>query len=108
MFYIGMLMMTILKNKKSIEAKLIVLPVSLKLLIYPLLGILMLSPLSLNQNTEQILLIQMAMPTITTSSIIMALYHADEEYGVIITLFTTLLSLITIPLLIYVGGIWTS
>ncbi|MCQ6277529.1 hypothetical protein JMM81_21965 [Bacillus sp. V3B] len=46
----------------------------------------------------------MAMPSVTTASIILALYHADEDYGVMHTLVTNLLCLVTIPAIVLLGG----
>ncbi|WP_102348989.1 AEC family transporter [Bacillus sp. Marseille-P3661] len=106
MFYIGMLTMTIIREKKKISAKLIAIPVTFKLLIFPLLGVIALSMLSLSNEVEQVLLVEMAMPAVTSASIILALYNADENYGVMNTLFTNLLSLLTIPLIFFIGSIW--
>ncbi len=103
MIYIGMLTMTIIKEKKKISAKLIAIPATLKLLLFPLIGMLVLSLLPVTQEVQQVLFIVMAMPTISTASIILARYQADENYGVINTMVTTLFSLITVPLVFLVG-----
>ena len=95
MFFIGMLVMTIIKAKRQVSAKLVSIPVSLKLLIFPLLGTLVLLLLPLSEDVEQVLLIEMAMPSVTTASVIFALYQADEDYGVMHTLFTNLFCLVT-------------
>lgn len=60
--------------------------------------------LPLSGNIKQILLIKLAMPSVTTASVIFALHHADEDYGVIHTLFTNLLCLVTIPIIVLLGG----
>jgi predicted permease len=106
MFYIGMMTMTIIKEKKKIPAKLIAIPVTCKLLIYPLLGAFALAVLPITTDIEQILLMEMAMPVVTSASIILALYNGDESYGVMSTLVTNVISLVSIPLVVLIGGIW--
>lgn len=106
MFYIGMLVMTIIKEKRRVSAKLVSIPVSFKLLILPLVGILVLLFLPLSRDVEQILLIELAMPSVTTASVIFALHRADEDYAVMHTLFTNLLCLITIPIIVVLGGMF--
>jgi len=103
MFYIGMLTMTIMKEKRRVSAKIVAIPVTFKLLIFPLLGILVLSFLQISQEIEQLLIVEMAMPSIASASVILALYHADEDYGVMHTLVTSILALVSIPLVVFLG-----
>lgn len=104
MIYIGMLTMTIIRSKKRVSAKLVSVPVTLKLLVYPIIGIMVLMILPISRDVEQVLLIEMAMPSIATASVIFALYQADEDYGVIHTLFTNLFCLGTIPIIMLIGS----
>ena len=46
----------------------------------------------------------MAMPSVTTASVILALYNADENYGVVHTLLTNFLVLVTVPVIVILGG----
>jgi predicted permease len=104
MFYIGMLTMTIIQEKRKVPAKLVTVPVSFKLLVFPLMGMLALFLLPIAVDVEQVLLIEMAMPSVTTASVIFARYHADEDYGVVHTLLTNLLVLVTVPVIVLLGG----
>lgn len=106
MIYIGMLTVTIYKEKRNVSLKLLSLPIALKIFIFPLVGILVLALLPFPNDLEQILLIEMAMPSVTTASIIFALYKADESYAVMHTLFTNLLVLGTLPIVLIIGGIF--
>ena len=66
----------------------------------------MLTLFNFPQEIKYLLLIQMTMPSITTSSIIFAMNKADENYALMHTLVTSLLALITIPLLMMAGEFW--
>ena len=57
-----------------------------------------------NGDVEQLLVIEMAMPSVTTASVILARYHADEEYGVMHTLVTNMVVLDTVPIIVLLGG----
>ena len=52
MIYIGMLTMTIIKEKRRISAKLVSIPVSFKLLVFPLIGIFILSLLPIHEDVR--------------------------------------------------------
>lgn len=106
MIFIGMLVMTIIKEKRQVPGKLVIIPVSFKLLLFPVAGIIVLAFLPLAAEIEQVLLVEMAMPAVTAASVILALYNADENYGVIHTLVTNLLVLITLPIIVIFGGIF--
>jgi|HigsolmetaAR203D_1030402.scaffolds.fasta_scaffold00632_9 hypothetical protein len=100
MFYIGMLIMAMFKARMRVSLKLLSLPVSLKLIVFPLLALCMLSFLPFySTEVKFLILILASLPNIATASIIMAMSGADEEYGAMSLLTTTLLSLVTIPLL---------
>lgn len=105
MIYIGMLTMTILKERNFISTKLIAIPVSLKIVVFPLIGLGILTFINIPPDLKYLILIQMAMPSITTASIIFAMNKADEKYALMHTLLTCFLSLLTIPLLIVIGGL---
>ncbi|WP_110926467.1 AEC family transporter [Bacillus massiliglaciei] len=105
MFYIGMLTMTIIKEKRKVPAKLIMMPLSLKLIAFPILGILVISAMNLPADMGQLMMIEMAMPTVTSASVIFGLYQADEDYGVMQTLVTNLAVLVTVPVIVLLGGL---
>lgn len=106
MMYIGMLLPSLLKNKRQVSLPLLGMPITLKLVVFPLTIILLLSGLSLDKAITQVVLIQVAMPTITIASILFARYAADEEMGAMTTVFSTLLGLITIPAVVLVGSLF--
>lgn len=105
MIFIGMLVMTIIKEKRKVPAKLVAIPVSFKLIIFPILGILVLAFLPLAPEIEQVLLVEMAMPAVTSASVILALYNADENYGVMHTLVSNVIVLFSLPVIVILGGI---
>lgn len=105
MFYIGMLIMSIVKQKRKISPSRLALPIALKLVVFPIASYLFLMHLSLNETIENILLIQVTMPTLSTAPIVMAMNHADDELGAVTALSSTVLSLVSIPMLVYIGKI---
>ncbi len=105
MFYIGMLIMTLIQNKHKVSMKLISVPISLKLIVFPIAGMMFLPFLPFHMEVKQQLVVMMALPALTITSVIMAHHNADENYGVIHTLLTTVISLVTIPLILLLGDI---
>lgn len=111
MIYIGMMLLTMIRanrreQRQRITFKWIALPSVQKLLVFPLLGIAALSVLSLPPDVETAILLGSAMPTLANASIFMALAGADEEYAITTTMLTSILCLFTIPLVVYVGGMF--
>lgn len=105
MLYIGMLIPTLLKNKRTLSLPMLGLPITIKLFLFPLVTILILYLSSLDPDITQVVLIQAAMPTIAMASILFARYAADEEMGAMATVFSTLLALGTIPAIVLVGNL---
>jgi predicted permease len=102
MIYIGMLIPSILKKKKAALHQ-ISMPLIMKLLIFPMATAVLLHFLALPLEVTQIILVQSTMPTLTLASILFARYSGDEEYGATMTVFSTLLSIPTIPLVTMVS-----
>lgn len=103
LIYIGMVIMPIIKARRKVQVFKIALPVSLKLLIFPLMTMAVFMLIPLPSNVMQVLMVQVALPTITTASIMLGLSGADEEMGVLSSMFSTILSLITIPIVVFIG-----
>ena len=101
MFYIGILVMSLQLTKIKNDVSQVWLPILIKLVVLPLIVSFFLTFLILDLTIVQTLLIQSMMPTLTLASILFAKYAADENMGATTTVFSILLSLITIPLLIY-------
>lgn len=102
MFYIGVLIMSIQKSKVKETGFKIWLPITTKLIVVPLIASALMLLFNLQFPLVETVLIQSMMPTITLASILFAKYSADEEMGAMTTIVSTILSLMTIPLMIYI------
>lgn len=102
MMYIGMLIPTLIKKKTPAIGH-ISMPLALKLFIFPVCCALLLKIIPLPVEVVHTIIVQTAMPSLTLASILFARYSADEEYGATMTVFSTLLSIPTIPLMTAFG-----
>src|SRR5699024_5641415 len=102
MFYIGTIIVNLRRSRMSSATKQMWIPIIVKLFLLPLSVAFFVLLLNLEVIVIQTILIQSMMPTITLASILFAKFSADEEMGAMTTVVTTLLSLTTIPLMIYV------
>lgn len=103
MFYIGIMTMTLIQSSSNSIRKsrsTLWLPITVKLILMPILAVLIGKALSLDEILLQTFLIQAAMPTLTLSSILFAKYSADEEIGIVTTIISTIAALFTIPVMI--------
>jgi len=105
MLYIGMLLPHFLKGKRFVSVKLLSVPITFKLILFPLLSATLLSIFPMDSEISRIALIQVAMPTLTLASILFGRYAADEEMGAMTTLFSTLLAMLSIPVVVYMGSL---
>ncbi len=99
MLYIGMLIPPLVKAKKLTAVPGMWFPLSFRLLIIPVLTMIVLSVSFFDLEIKQIVIIQAAMPTFMLATVLFAKYANDEETAVITTIYSTLLSLITIPII---------
>ncbi|MEJ8543887.1 AEC family transporter [Brevibacillus borstelensis] len=104
MMYIGMLLPLLLKKKPHFSLPVLGMPLTFKLVVFPLSAALLLSILHLDGEITRVAIVQVAMPTLTMASILFARYAADEEMGAMTTVFSTLLALVSIPAVIMVGN----
>ncbi|WP_243014052.1 AEC family transporter [Brevibacillus borstelensis] len=104
MMYIGMLLPLLLRKKPHFSLPVLGMPLTFKLIVFPLSAALLLSVLHLDGEITRVAIIQVAMPTLTMASILFARYAADEEMGAMTTVFSTLLALVSIPAVIMVGN----
>ncbi|WP_244895357.1 AEC family transporter [Evansella clarkii] len=104
MLYLGMLLYELFKGMQFTPYKQIWFPLSFRLLLLPLMtmGILSLTPL--DDLIKSIVIILSAMPTFTLAAILFARYTTDEKTAVVTIAFSTLLSLLTIPLVAFVSA----
>lgn len=72
-----------------------------KLIIYPLLAYILVLPFNLPPLARAAALIQAAMPSMASAPVLTQKYGGDNELAVTAVFITTLLSLITLPLIVY-------
>lgn len=102
MFYIGAIIRNLDRSRITSSARQMWIPIVVKLFVVPLSVAIFVLFISLDVLVIKTILIQSMMPTITLASILFAKFHADEEMGAMTTVVSTLISLLTIPLMIYV------
>lgn len=102
MMYIGMLIPGLIKKRTPALGH-IGMPLLLKLCVFPIACALLLKTVPLPTEVVQTIIVQTAMPSLTLASILFARYSADEEYGATMTVFSTLLSIPTIPMMTAFG-----
>ncbi|MFC4409967.1 AEC family transporter [Chungangia koreensis] len=104
MFYIGFLIMNLKVTNFEKVKKTLWLPLTIKLIILPLIVALMLGFTAMDGTMSQTIIIQAMMPTLTLTSVLFAKYSADAESGALMTAISILLGLVTIPVMIFVVG----
>lgn len=103
MIYIGMLMVDYLRQKRPLGIAKMGTPLGIKLAVFPISIAFLLTLFPLGHEIVQVVLVQVAMPTIAIAPIVFARYGADEELAAMMTVSSTLLSLVTIPLVMMVN-----
>lgn len=104
MFYIGFLIMNLKVANFEKVKKTIWLPLSIKLIILPIIVAVSLGFMTINETVSQTIIIQAMMPTLTITSVLFAKYSADAESGALMTAVSILLGLVTIPVMIFIVG----
>ncbi|MDW0117482.1 AEC family transporter [Sporosarcina thermotolerans] len=102
MIYIGLLIATLSKKKKAISLRFISISLLMKLLVFPLMMIIVLQVIPITEDLKLVALVQVSMPTFMLATILFARYDHDEETAVMTTVYSTMFSLITIPLIVYI------
>lgn len=103
LIYVGMLSFTFLLQKSRVELKPLIFSVTYKLMIFPTLGVIFLIFIPMSVELKSIFLVEISMPTIATASVFFTQFGNDENYAVVHTLVTSLLCIITIPIVVYFG-----
>lgn len=85
---------------KSFDLKLVAV-CFFKLCIYPLLAVIILAPLRLDPLIRAVIIIETAMPSMASTPVLVQKYGGDETFAASGTFLTTLCSVFTIPLMIY-------
>ena len=101
MFYVGMLIMTLKRAKLREKRHQLWVPLMVKLILLPLTVAFLIHFSHLDMKIIQTLFVQSMMPTLTLASILFAKYSADEEIGSLTTIISTIISLSTIPLMLF-------
>lgn len=102
MMYIGMLLFDYVRARQPLSISRIGAPLIVKLGVYPIAAAFLISFLPLDQEIVQVAVVQVAMPTIAIAPILFARYNADEGLAAMMTVCSTLLSLLTIPLVMMI------
>lgn len=101
MFYIGLLIRSI-KKEQFIESRdKVGFPTIIKLVGLPLIVFVLLQVVDMDLTISQTILIQAMMPVLTLASILFTKYGANDKFGAITTVTSTIISLISIPFLIF-------
>lgn len=105
MIYVGLLIPTFIRKKVKISFRYLSVPLCLKLIVLPIIAMVLLFPISLATEVKQVVFIQVSMPTFMLATVLFAKYANDEETAVFTTIYSTLLSLLTIPLMAYFASL---
>lgn len=106
MLYIGLLISAFFKEKKVLPLRFISISLLIKLLVFPFIMIALLQALPVTDDLKLVALVQVSMPTFMLATILFARYGQDEETAVMTTVYSTIFSLITIPLIVYISTLF--
>ena len=76
----------------------------IKLVLYPTLAYLLLRSLTIDPIVKAVIIIESAMPSMASTPVLIQKYGGDEEIAALTVLVTTLLSIVSIPLLLHFLG----
>ncbi|TFE02086.1 AEC family transporter [Jeotgalibacillus salarius] len=97
MLYVGMLLPPLWKRKKEVMFPHLWFPVTVRLLVIPLIVMAVLSLFSFTGWTAQLIVLQTAMPAAMITAVLFSKFTEEEETAVVTIFASTLLSLVTIP-----------
>ncbi|QIZ06446.1 AEC family transporter [Priestia megaterium] len=104
MLYIGILIRMMLKQKGAMSISRLTVPILLKLIIFPILTIVLVLFTNFSMMMKQVIIIQVAMPTMTLAPVFLARYAQDEEIGVKAAVFSTICAILTVPFIVFLGS----
>ncbi|WP_340373329.1 AEC family transporter [Peribacillus sp. FSL E2-0218] len=102
MFYIGLLIMSITKSQFLSAKSKIFIPAAIKLVVLPLVVFALIKMMEMDRLLSETLLIQAMMPALTLAPILFGKYGANDKLGAITTIITTIISMISIPLFLFI------
>lgn len=104
MLYIGILLQQLLKRTGLQVFPQIWFPLTVRLLMIPALTLLILYFLPLEELTRNVVILLSGMPTFMLAAILFSRYTDEEDTAVITISFSTILSLLTIPLVAFAAN----
>lgn len=105
MIYLGMMLSLMLQRKEGAKARQLGPAIVAKLILMPIVAITLLLVMpGWELATGQVILVQAAMPCLTVASIVFAHYAADEKLAGVATVYSTILSMATVPLFTFIGA----
>ncbi|MGM7723848.1 AEC family transporter [Metabacillus sp. Hm71] len=104
MLYIGILIRMMLKQKGALTISRLTVPILLKLIIIPILTIIIVVFTNFSMMMKQVIIIQVAMPTMTIAPVLLARYTKDEEIGVKAAVFSTIIAIFSVPFIVFLGS----
>ncbi|MCK2003629.1 AEC family transporter [[Brevibacterium] frigoritolerans] len=104
MLYIGILIRMMLKHKGTMSIGRLTVPILLKLIIFPILTIVVVVFTNFSMMMKQVIIIQVAMPTMTIAPVLLARYTQDEEIGVKAAVYSTIFAILTVPFIVFLGS----
>ncbi len=99
MLYIGFLLPPFFKKKANILFRELWYPLIMRLVLIPVISVLVIVVIPMDDFLQQLFIILTAMPTFMLATVLFSRYTHDEEKAVVTTVISTLLSLVTIPLI---------
>ncbi|MED4697344.1 AEC family transporter [Peribacillus frigoritolerans] len=104
MLYIGILIRMMLKQRGTMSISRLTVPILLKLIIFPILTIVVVVFTNFSMMMKQVIIIQVAMPTMTIAPVLLARYTQDEEIGVKAAVYSTICAILTVPFIVFIGS----
>lgn len=105
MLYIGLLIQPFFKEKRETPLRFISISLLMKLLIIPVIIMAILPTIPVAIDLKLVAIIQVSMPTFMLAIVLFAKYAQDEETAIVTTIYSTIFSLITIPLIAYAANL---
>jgi len=106
MIYLGLLLASNFAQIRAMPKWKLLTPAIGKLILYPLAALLLVFLFQLPPVMGQVMLIMSSVPVATAVPVAFGKYGGDENYAALTSLFTLLVSLVTIPSVVYLGGVW--
>lgn len=106
MLYIGFLIPPFFKRGGVFYFPHLWYPVSMKLLIIPILTIPLIMMLPIEPLLRNVFLVLVAMPNFMLATMLFAMYTEDEDKAVMTTIYSTMLSLLTIPFIVFIVNLF--